>query len=427
MNNINLQNHLIKFSTILFCLIPIALITGPFIPDLFLVLIIFSSFGVLFLKKDFSIFKNKFFYAFVVFWLILTINSFFTFNFSSIKSASLYFRFFLFGIVIFLLISYNKNILENLFKIFLIIFLVLFFDSLYQFIFSTNLIGFVYDNPQNFRITSFFGEDEVLGSYISRFLPILIFLIVNSQNNLIKRYKLTLIFFYLIASFIIVILSGERTSIALFFLFTLFLLFSSINLRKLIIFPILLSLLIGGSLIYFNETLKNRIISSTLNQLGVYEGSERLVLFSKTYEGHYKIALNMFKEKPIFGHGAKMFRFYCSKEKNITKELIDVNACTTHPHNFYAQFLSETGLVGTSILMFVFIYILKEFCLNLLHQIRYGKQKLSDEAICILSVFFITFFPFLPSGNFFNNWLSIIIYYPMGFLLYLIKYKKYNV
>ncbi len=427
MNNINLQNNLIKFSTILFCLIPVALISGPFIPDLFLVLIILSSLVVLFLKDDFSIFKNKFFYAFVLFWLILTINSFFTLNFSSIKSAFLYFRFFLFGFIIFFLISYNKSFLEHLLKIFLLIFIILFFDTIYQFIFSKNLIGFVYDNPHNFRITSFFGKDEVLGSYISRFIPILIFLIINSQDKLIKKYKSELIFFYLTISFIIVILSGERTSIALFFLFIFFLLLSSINLRKLIIFPILLSLFISGSLIYFNEKLKNRIITSTFNQLGLYEGSERLVLFSKTYEGHYKISLNMFKEKPIFGHGVKMFRFYCSKKENISQELIDVNACTTHPHNFYAQFLSETGLIGIIVLLFIFLIILKEFSINLFHQIKYRKQKLSDEAVCILSVFFITFFPLLPSGNFFNNWLSIIIYYPLGFIIYLIKYKKYNV
>ena len=99
MNNINLQNYLIKFSTILFCLIPVALISGPFIPDLFLVLIILSSLVVLFLKNDFSIFKNKFFYVFVLFWIILTLNSFFTLNFSSIKSASLYFRFFYLGLL----------------------------------------------------------------------------------------------------------------------------------------------------------------------------------------------------------------------------------------------------------------------------------------------------------------------------------------
>ena len=79
------------------------------------------------------------------------------------------------------------------------------------------------------------------------------------------------------------------------------------------------------------------MIYTTINQLGLNEKSERLVLFSEIYEGHYLIALNMFKEKPVFGHGAKMFRYYCAKEENF----VAPNACTTHPHNFYAQMLAN--------------------------------------------------------------------------------------
>tara|TARA_B110000037_G_C16829946_1_gene387317 strand:- start:52 stop:549 length:498 start_codon:yes stop_codon:yes gene_type:complete len=165
------------------------------------------------------------------------------------------------------------------------------------------------------------------------------------------------------------------------------------------------------------------MIYTTINQLGLSEKSERLVVFSKTYEGHYLIALNMFKEKPIFGHGAKMFRFYCSKKENFVAD----NACTTHPHNFYMQMLAETGLVGFLFLMMIFFYILFLFFKNLYFQLKYKKQLISDLGLCLLSSYFITFFPILPSGNFFNNWLSIIIYYPLGFLIYIIRNSKFYV
>ena len=82
------------------------------------------------------------------------------------------------------------------------------------------------------------------------------------------------------------------------------------------------------------------MINSVKSQLGV--NSERIVVFSKTYESHYKIALNMFKEKPFFGHGVKMFRDYCAKPENF----VATNECTTHPHNVYMQLLAETGLFG---------------------------------------------------------------------------------
>ena len=162
------------------------------------------------------------------------------------------------------------------------------------------------------------------------------------------------------------------------------------------------------------------MVTSTINQMGLNPGSERVILFSKTYEGHYLISYNMFKKKPFFGHGPKMFRFFCSKKENFVPN----NACTTHPHNFYAQMLAETGIVGFLILLSTFLYIFYLFVKNLVFQIYKKKQLLSDKVICLLSFYFMTLFPLLPSGNFFNNWLSIIMYYPLGCLIYLIIAKK---
>ena len=131
----------------------------------------------------------------------------------------------------------------------------------------------------------------------------------------------------------------------------------------------------------------------------------------------------MFKEKPLVGHGAKMFRFYCSKEENF----VDRNACTTHPHNFYAQMLAETGIFGFIILMGIFISTCYFFVKNIYFRIYKKRQLITDQSICLLSFYFMTLFPLLPSGNFFNNWLSIIIYYPLSFLIYTINSKKFYV
>ena len=65
----------------------------------------------------------------------------------------------------------------------------------------------------------------------------------------------------------------------------------------------------------------------------------------------------MFKEKPIFGHGPKMFRYYCSKDENF----VAPNACTTHPHNFYAQMLAELELIGFITLIGIFLFIIYLF------------------------------------------------------------------
>ena len=53
------------------------------------------------------------------------------------------------------------------------------------------------------------------------------------------------------------------------------------------------------------------------------------------------------------------------------------------------------------------------------------KKKFSEEysSFYIITLgLIINFFPFIPGGNFFNNWISIILYYNIGFYLY--SYKR---
>ncbi len=418
----NLQNTLINFSFILFLLTPISLISGPFIPDLFLSIIVINFIVLICLKKKFEILKNKFFFLFLLFCLIVTAVSLFSFNITSIQSGLFYFRFGLFALAASILIEQKKHLLNYILYLLLFIYFALFFDSIYQFKFNENIFGFKVPNSVNFRITSFFGKDEILGSYSIRLLPLTIFLVILCFNNL-KSTKKILITSLIIITSVLLLLSGERTSLALFFLLILFLFSSSFELRKLLLIPIIIALITLTTAIIKSVSIKERMFSSTINQLGLNKKSERLVLFSKTYEGHYLIALNMFKEKPVFGHGAKMFRFYCSKEENFIAD----NACTTHPHNFYAQMLSEAGLIGFLFLASTFFYIIFLYLKNLYFQIIYKKQFITDFGLCLLSSYFITLFPILPSGNFFNNWLSIIIYYPLGFLIYTINAKKFYV
>ncbi|WP_440915377.1 O-antigen ligase family protein [Candidatus Pelagibacter sp.] len=416
------QNGLDNFSFILFLLIPLSLISGPFIPDLFLVIIVLHFIIITYLKKNYNLLKNKVFLFLIIFCSYTSLVSLFSLNINSIQSGSLYFRFALFALASSLLIEKKIKYLIYLLYLILIIYIVLIVDSLHQFKFNENIIGLKIIEKTNFRITSFFGKDEILGSYSVRLLPLTLFLVIFYFNNS-KNIKIILFTILIIAISIIVLLSGERTSFALFILMIIFLFSSSFKLRKLLLIPTVIAMITFVFVVLKSDTIKNRMVDTTINQLGLNKKSERLVLFSEIYEGHYLVALNMFKEKPVFGHGAKMFRYYCAEEENF----VAPNACTTHPHNFYAQLLAETGIIGFMLIFIIYIYILYLYIKNFYYQIIYKKQLITDLGLCLLASFFITLFPILPSGNLFNNWLSIIIYYPLGFLLYVIKNKKFYV
>ena len=175
-------------------------------------------------------------------------------------------------------------------------------------------------------------------------------------------------------------------------------------------------------IISFDKRIKKRIWYA-VDQMGLFSSSERIIVFSETYEQHYTISLNMFKEKPLLGHGVKSFRKYCGKPENY----VSLNACTTHPHNVYMQLLAETGLLGFLLIFALFvILVLKLIRISYLSFFN-KNNKIDDYKTLIYIFYFVTLFPLAPSGNFFNNWLSIIYYLPAGFLLYLnSNYLKKN-
>ena len=101
----------------------------------------------------------------------------------------------MFSLGAWILLKYKKNNIIYLCNIFSLIILILFVDSVTQFILGKNLLGWEY-NDVNFRVTSLFGHDEVLGSYVARFFPFYVSLVLFCKKEL--NYKFNNYLFYLI-------------------------------------------------------------------------------------------------------------------------------------------------------------------------------------------------------------------------------------
>ena len=67
-----------------------------------------------------------------------------------------------------------------------------------------------------------------------------------------------------------------------------------------------------------------------------------IYIFSHRHQQHYLSAYMIYLDNKIIGIGPKNFRNICKQEKYLTNKY----SCTTHPHNTFAQFLSETGIIG---------------------------------------------------------------------------------
>lgn len=414
-----------KISYYLVLFLPISLISGPFLSDLTVTFVSIFVIANLKLIINRQIITKKIFLIFFLFniWIILSslVSEHFLF---SIKSSIFYFRFIIFSFGIYYFLNIDSKFGLKFFYILLAAFFALILDGYFQFFFGSNILGFnLQAGP---RVSSFFNDELILGSYLSRLLPLLIGLYLYNINNFSDKKKIitTLIALSLILSECLVFLSGER---AAFFFINLSAFFMIIFLKgfKLIrIFTLAISFILIIIIVKFQPSSMERIVDLTLKQTGIFNKSSRIVMFSDLHENYYKTSFNIFKSNYIIGAGPKTFRKNCSNPKY----LINIYSCTTHPHNTYLQLLSETGIIGFSLIFLLFLRIVYFS----FHEFFFRYKNISDDEkpkynfkICLITCFLITLWPFIPSGNFFNNWLSIIYYLPLGFFISLI-YRDIN-
>lgn len=530
----SINKNLINFSSILIILFPFSLVSGPLIPEIFLFFIVLSFIYLVIDNKKFYYFNNNFTKIFFLFFIIINFSAFLNFSLISIKSSIFYFRFGLFSLAIFFFLNEKKELTRLVFISLTILLLILFLDSSIQFFFEKNIFGF--EKSLTGRVSSFFGDELVLGSFLSKIF--LFYLCLFYSQKLVSNKYLILIIISIF--FIIIFYAASRTALASYILSILLFLIISKD-YKLIFKIILMIALVIVFLSQFKQANFNRLFHHTKYQIiNEYNSFNYL---SQRHMLHIKTAYNIFVNNKLIGAGPKSFRVLCDQNKYIpynyiektntiksdqngelhlyvklvtdspdgvkgsyeldqehifriiqnyketnqnyneiflkdvliafyqhefseyyfkaklkyldgsekkinlannnfriliskknfikNKNLIKIkplyfNGCNTHPHNFFIQIMSEIGLIGLIVYLSVGIY----FFLGVLNYISNKKMFNNlfkydvNLKVCLLfGSFLVFFFPFFPSGNFFNNWISMLIYLPMGFLLKLI-YKQ---
>ena len=182
------EKILIKFPAFLISLLPLFLISGPFLSDLCVVLVCIFFLTNIFLNKEYNFFNNKFFIIFSIFFAYLVINSLIKFyDYNNIRSSVGYIRLGIFSLGVAYFIEKEKKLLKWIFLVFLICFIILITDGYVQYFFKINIIGTPVDLPSG-RIRFLFNDEYILGSFISRLFPIFLglsFIIFKNKKKLI--------------------------------------------------------------------------------------------------------------------------------------------------------------------------------------------------------------------------------------------------
>ena len=127
--------------------------------------------------------------------------------------------------------------------------------------------------------------------------------------------------------------------------------------------------------------------------------------FREFYTGY-----KTWKTKIFFGGGVKSFRVNC------------IN-CNNHPHNYYIEILTDTGLFGffiISILIFYFLY--KIFKINYIFKF---KSNFDQRTAMLFFIFCTEFFPIKSTGSFSSTGNAAFIFLVLALLVSSIeKYKE---
>ncbi len=249
-----------------------------------------------------------------------------------------------------------------------------------------------------------------MGSYLSRLFPLLFALFLFKKK---QKYEIYFIGVLFILVDVLIFISGERSSFFFLNLSTVFIIILIKEYQKFRLITFIIAIICVLVLSLNSSKLNERMFKDPAQNMGLIESSNEKVIFTPQHDSLIRTAYNMFKDRPLFGHGPKMFRVICKDKKYASGD----TPCSTHPHNFYIQLLAETGIIGFLFLSSALVYVIYTALRQFKSIIFKKKRPLSDYQVCLLAGLLISVWPLTPNGNFFNNWLMIVYSLPVGFYL----------
>ena len=442
-NIINQKKNEGQIIKILFYTFPLSFIIGNLAISINTRLFIITSLFFI-KKKQLSIRFDKSVWILIIFFLYFFLSTSVQFlypGFLNTKLANypletnpllksfLLFRFVLLILVIDTLLYNNKINLKNFCFSSLICTSFVSFDVILQYFIGVDLFG--YKNFVNWN-SGPFGDELIAGSYLKNFsLFSLVYVFLNFKKIIFKN---SLLIFILSLHLTAILLSGNRMPLVLF-LFGCFLLFFLIKNMK---FSISLGT-IFFCIIFFGLAKNDKVLKqnyavflgdinfSKLFNEKVIENDDSLTTVPKNvvllrhsgYSRVFKTAIVMWKKQPLVGFGLKSFRVKCweilDEDSRKSDQPQDIS-CGNHPHNYYLELLSESGIIGVVLIISFFILMLRYSFFIIKGIYRIGSNELILLTPPIISVI-LEIWPLRSSGSFFTNTNATFLWLVVGMLL----------
>ncbi|HHV99395.1 MAG TPA: O-antigen ligase family protein [Clostridiaceae bacterium] len=229
-----------------------------------------------------------------------------------------------------------------------LVIIVCFVYAIFSIVLTTNYAFFMklIGNPIDYRYSHQFRAPLMLGSsitvsyYYNLTLPICFYMFYSSKNKKWRIISILTIIFNLTATFLLLSRAASLTAIIIVVFYLMFAKSNKNNFSKKIILLILILLAILFILSNYNVSRLLKGFGSSGNDMSI---SARITAG--------KLGLYIFSQYPLFGSG--MGRFY--ERAYIDKYIIvDGFSGLIDPHNMYIIILSELGIAGLAVTIYIF-------------------------------------------------------------------------
>ena len=431
-----LLNKKSDYFNLLLAAMPISFIAGNMIININTILLILSTF-ILFGKNTITIkfyLIDKLIFLFFLLVLITSFSSDYYFYTNKLFHATepwmgnistgIKSIFFLKYLLLYLVVRFlvEKEIINLKFFFITCAFCSLFvsFDILIQFIFGKDIFGYgVIEGSR--KLGGPFGSELIAGSYIQRFSLFAFFLLPfyfnHSKLNEFNKFIIPLLFILFSTS---LILTGNRMPLVLFLLILVLIFIFQREIRKFFFHFIIIFTVIFSLLLSINSEIKNNFKNFYMSIS--YIASATILKNNKdgkqiSHLKEFSTFYSTWSMHKYIGGGIKNFRYFCHVRPNAEKDSRSV--CNMHPHNYYLEILTETGLLGFIIILSVFsIALYKTFFKRYI----FGTSSKENKIIIpFLFLFIAEIFPIKSTGSFFTTGNTTYIFLILSILLALTR------
>jgi O-antigen ligase len=246
--------------------------------------------------------------------------------------------------------------------------------------------------------------DKVPGSYIAKVsLPLFCVLMALAVSNKNKAGMISGFIGFI--SIGVSVLTGERTN---FLIRACGGILASILWKpKFIMFSMLVIIeIFAVVVVFFNRPdLNERFIKEFTNHIPLVNTND-----TNEHWGAWRGGIQQGLLTPIKGIGPSGTRNTCKNlNTNLPSWLPGKNYCGNHPHNFYIQLFSETGIIGLLIGCIMFVSII----------ITCFKARLKNFECPMAATAFVVpfglFFPIQQFGSFYSQWGNLFTWFAIAF------------